>query len=534
MDKSILFILVILICGVTIIAHSCQELKKNREPSDYFSERQQLIKNESDLSLGGKLQLNPIETRANEVLITAKNREMHDGFIRDYSFLPSQNFMKVISKIENSEVFKILHDLPKGAILHAHDLAIVSVDYKLYNLTYRENMYMCDKNNSLQLKFFDTPDDECEWRLLSEVRQDPDRAREINERIRKSLTMITDDPNSEYDTVNKAWVKFSSIFLFMQSWIFYRPVYEDHLYRGFQEFYDDNVMHLELRTTLSPLYDFNGTEYGPIETAQVHKEVVDRFLKDHPDFIDIKLIYAPLRAVDEKRVDYYMETMAKLTKLFPDFVVGFDLVGQEDKGQPLIDFANALNAASPGIQFFFHAGETNWNGQPTDLNLFDAFLLNTKRIGHGYALTKHPLLLKFARQRKIAIEICPISNQVLGLVRDMRNHPATSLFALGSPVVVSNDDPGLWGASGLTYDFYEAFMGLMSASSDLRSLKQLAKNSLIYSSLNDSQKNDALAKWKVRWNAWVAKLAELSPNNNNSSSHSSTALSKIITFSFTF
>lgn len=76
--------------------------------------------------------------------------------------------------------------------------------------------------------------------------------------------------------------------------------------------------------------------------------------------------------------------MAKLKQLFPDFVAGFDLVGQEDKGRPLIEFADKLNTASPGIQFFFHAGETNWNGQPTDLNLFDAFLLNTKRIGHGW------------------------------------------------------------------------------------------------------------------------------------------------------
>lgn len=94
----------------------------------------------------------------------------------------------------------------------------------------------------------------------------------------------------------------------------------------------------------------------------------------------------------------------------------------------------------------------------------------------------------------------------------MRNHPAADLFASGLPVVVSSDDPGLWGAKGLTYDFYEAFMGLMSASSDLRSLKQLAKNSLIYSSLNDSEKQYALAQWKDRWNAWVAKLAKLSPN----------------------
>lgn len=109
---------------------------------------------------------------------------------------------------------------------------------------------------------------------------------------------------------------------------------------------------------------------------------------------------------------------------------------------------------------------------------------------------------------EIAIEVCPISNQVLGLVSDMRNHPAASLFASGSPVVISNDDPALWGAKGLSYDFYEAFMGIMSANSDLRSLKKLALNSLTYSSMNCSEKRDAIARWQVKWDDFVAKLAD--------------------------
>jgi len=77
------------------------------------------------------------------------------------------------------------------------------------------------------------------------------------------------------------------------------------------------------------------------------------------------------------------------------------------------------------------------------------------------------------------------------------------------PVVVSNDDPGLWGAQGLTYDFYEAFMGIMSANSDLRSLKKLAMNSLIYSSMSEQEKQNALHLWEIKWNAFVTKLAQL-------------------------
>lgn len=112
----------------------------------------------------------------------------------------------------------------------------------------------------------------------------------------------------------------------------------------------------------------------------------NRFVNDHPGFFGVKLIYAPLRLVSKETVDNYLKTMMQLKEAYPDFVAGFDLVGQEDKGQPLFVFADKLKAANSEIRFFFHAGETNWNGVVTDINLFDAVLLNTKRIGHGWVV----------------------------------------------------------------------------------------------------------------------------------------------------
>jgi adenosine deaminase len=60
---------------------------------------------------------------------------------------------------------------------------------------------------------------------------------------------------------------------------------------------------------------------------------------------------------------------------------------------------------------FAFVNAADWQGA-TDLNLIDALLLNTTRIGHGFALSKHPVAKRMAAEKKVAIEVNPISNQV--------------------------------------------------------------------------------------------------------------------------
>lgn len=116
--------------------------------------------------------------------------------------------------------------------------------------------------------------------------------------------------------------------------------------------------------------------------------------------------------------------------------------------------------------------------------------------------------MEIVKEKKICIELNPISNQVLALVKDMRNHPASYFFAANFPVVVSNDDPNLWGSKGLSYDFYETFVGIMSRDADLKALKQLAKNSIIYSGMTQQEQDNALKIWNGAWAKFVKTLAK--------------------------
>jgi adenosine deaminase CECR1 len=70
------------------------------------------------------------------------------------------------------------------------------------------------------------------------------------------------------------------------------------------------------------------------------------------------------------------------------------------------------------------------------------------------------------------------TSQLLKYVDDLRNHPAANLMGVDFPLVISADDPSLWGVSGLSYDYYAAFMGLGGGWADLGTLKKLAKNSI--------------------------------------------------------
>lgn len=95
---------------------------------------------------------------------------------------------------------------------------------------------------------------------------------------------------------------------------------------------------------------------------------------------------------------------------------------------------------------------------------------------------------------------------MLKLVDDQRNHPAAVFFSQNIPLVVSSDDPSFWEATPLSHDFYIAFLGITPASSDLRTLKKLAKNSIKYSSMTEDEKEIAYQKWQDKWDQFIMSL----------------------------
>jgi adenosine deaminase/adenosine deaminase CECR1 len=184
---------------------------------------------------------------------------------------------------------------------------------------------------------------------------------------------------------------------------------------------------------------------------------------------------------------------------FPELFSGYDLVAQEDLGRPLSDLAPELiwfreqtEYLNLTIPFFFHAGETLGDGNSTDYNLVDAILFNSRRIGHGFSLYKHPTLIDEVIEKAVMVEVCPISNEVLRLATDILHHPLPAMIAHGVPTAISNDDPAILGQdiAGLSYDFYQTIQGFDNIG--LAGLGALAQNSLRWSNFEDQSDADWL------------------------------------------
>ena len=112
--------------------------------------------------------------------------------------------------------------------------------------------------------------------------------------------------------------------------------------------------------------------------------------------------------------------------------------------------------------------------------------------------------MEMVRERGVAVEVCPISNQVLGYVADLRSHPAVAYINAGIPVVLSPDDPGLTRHT-FSHDFYEAFVAWEL---ELRDLKQLTLSSIVHSAMSPDEKARTRAAWEGRWAAFVRWLNE--------------------------
>ena len=173
--------------------------------------------------------------------------------------------------------------------------------------------------------------------------------------------------------------------------------------------------------------------------------------------------------------------------------IGIGLGGAEQKG-PCKDFGPVFKKAlADKYHAVAHAGE-----DVGPESIWDALrICHAERIGHGISSVQDPELVKYARDNKIPIEVCPTSNVFTKkYVKKMEEHPVREMFEKGIPVTIATDDPIFFGAE-LIDEYWNLYSKLHFSKKDL---KQIILNSFEDSFLSDDEKsrmkNLVEEKWK--------------------------------------
>ncbi|KAK5005632.1 hypothetical protein LTR28_007473 [Elasticomyces elasticus] len=458
--------------------------------------------------------------------------DLEDSLAEEGDVFPGMMFTMAKERMEKTKLWQIVRKMPKGALLHCHLEAMVDLEWLVEEALRTDGLHMScaesfatpEARQSCNFRFQYLKSSQAETVLpwsesytadhlvplhrTADSFPDGGRAGFISW-LKARLTITHSESVSHHLGPNDVWRKFTSIFEILGSLVYYEPIFRAFIRRMFQQLLDDGVNYVELRAAFCFRYYKVGSETpeeGYEACLGVLDEEIEAFKRTEAgkEFWGARMIWTTLRSFGTRQIIESMKQCIDMKFAYPDLIAGFDLVGQEDLGRPLADLTPELfwfkkQCAQEGIDipFFFHAGETLGDGDEADENLFDAVLLGTRRLGHAFSLYKHPLLCDMVKEKRILVESCPISNEVLRLTGSIMSHPLPALLARGVPVALCNDDPAILGQgrNGMTHDFWQALQGWENLG--LEGLAHLAENSIRWAAFDDYAQKEWLHEIKM-------------------------------------
>ncbi|KIW43834.1 uncharacterized protein PV06_04896 [Exophiala oligosperma] len=543
----------------------------------YMSGRSALIEQEKKQrhDVMFKKTMSPLAKQASKIMSAIRRRELRDVWTSEFeeslmdinggNLYPGMMFTLARDRIEKTDLWKIIEKMPKGALLHAHLEAMIDIDW-LVDQALAEKGFcilapegLCDtkkrETSFLEFRYYD--DTELQkiksaagagggaasiwtsgYRARTPVpireaqRTFPDDDTTFKKWLASRCMITAEESLCHHHGLNAIWKKFQSTFLVIGGMLFYEPIFRKAIQRLLGQLAADGITYVELRTAFKFEYRKTGQTTGAPGRFDTFfrelEEELDKF-KTKPEgkgFNGARIIWTSVRTMDNRAIAEAMKECISMKAKYPHLVCGYDFVAQEDMGRTLQDlvpmifwFRKQCAEAGLDLPFFFHAGECLGDGDETDNNLFDAVLLGTRRIGHGYSLYKHPLLIDMVKEKKILVESCPISNEILRLSSSILSHSLPALLSRGVPVSLNNDDPAILGhgKNGLSHDFWQSYMAFENLG--LEGLGTMAENSLKWCAIEDQKtaewtksiadgymgkgtKSKLLREWRSEFEKW--------------------------------
>ena len=499
-----------------------------------------------------------------------------------------------MDRIERSKIFQIAKEMPKGCHQHLHFNAEIPPEQLFPHARdpkMERNMFIRSTKSLLtpedfkecEIVFQVLPDDTPEadifspdyqpatkattspWMLWKNFRESkkfpqdihcdyyPDGLDRAECWAREKMVVTLDHAYGDRETHNSVWACFNQGTRAFKGLLGYEKVYRWYIGAMVDSMIADKVMYAELRPMLLDKElpsDDGRRKLGHSEQMKIVCEEVKKKqdqLRAQGEIgkfpFGVKIIYCTPRSIPRQRMQSEFQDCLKLKNEFPDLICGFDLVGAEDRpnsigfyGDMLQAFKDTCKKEKIDVPFMFHAGETlldtGGSDDPKNSNLYDSLLLSAKRIGHGYALLKHPVLLERYREQKICLELCPISNELLHLCGNVREHPYPQLLAAGLHCTLNADNPSLFrydtvfhliclekmtetvctnrgplrDSSSLSHEFYQVMVG--DPRMTIHGWKQLAEWSIEHSCLDERQIRQAKEIHARDWEQFCKSIVE--------------------------
>ncbi|KAH8722299.1 hypothetical protein BGZ61DRAFT_348322 [Ilyonectria robusta] len=471
---------------------------------------------------------------------TGFNGQKHPRFAGDH-------FLSNLPLINQTALFDVARHMPKGAHLHIHFNACLAPNVLLNIAKGMDRMFItsnipllsdddCASFDQCEIQFsLMSTEKECPGDLFSTTYESRQTMKfqdflkrfpqyysqtTAEEWLLNKLMFDERETHNHLQTASGAWEKFNGRTRMMKGLFNYETAYRKYTRLCLEDFMKDNIQYAEIRPnfmTNNQLYHDDGT--GPIDNWGIMKIIIDEveafkadIARENKSFGGLKVIYCTPRSFRPQDVKAALDECREFKKRWPQWIAGFDLVGEEAKGRPLKDFVPELlefqklcREEKLEIPFLFHCGETLDMGTDTDANLVDALLLNSKRIGHGFALSKHPYIMQHMKERNICLELCPISNEILGLTPRASGHAMYQLLANNVHCTVSSDNGTLF-RSSLSHDFYQVMVG--KDDMGLYGWKQLVLWSLQHSCLDAEEFERISTQWEKQWKEFIGWLIE--------------------------
>jgi len=463
---------------------------------DYNSylEQRKILENENANLVGNVI--NDSEKKVDSLLNNYKNAVYSEN---ETDRLFKMNLLSN-DKLWESDLYKLICEMPKGADLHVHATALVPA-HKLIGFVKTHTELLVDINDGHIYHIDEETYNKEKCFTLSEIL---DKGMLSVADIEKKWSMLGRVHNQN------VWEYFENLLCIFESIEYSYDTLFDYYVFAFKDYLSLGINHIEIHAVLSE------DREKAFELTNVIKKAYFAVKKEHTELI-VSIICAGLKylGVEESVPKTYLENALWLKdKILDDFypeephrfIIGFDLVNEEDKSVPLKDFAPLLlecREKYPDFNLYIHCGES-LDAQSD--NLIDAYLLDSKRVGHGMNLYRYPKLLQRYAEREICLECCVISNQTLKYTKDIRLHPGAEYLKRGVTIALCSDDPVCQEHEQLCDDF---FASVICWNLNISDIKQLCINSILYSGVDSKQKSQMIGNFKKAWQEFIEKYSKM-------------------------